>query len=395
MGWNIGIPSLKLNNVGKKSKHCGSFAGVAMEALEERKGRDPDIDPERSKLNIYEGITSAAELMEYSKKHVQELSDQQRAAGGRKIRDDAVVMCSTIIKPPAAMMATLSREEQIRFLRDAQEKLDEIIGPDNCRSLAIHFDEEGAHLHRLWEPVTEDGRLCAKELHNIKFFGRLNREMPEHLRSRGWDIDDCQAYDAAKDELEKNEERKERKKKSGRSSAVYKREMEQQIKALEKETDRLQEQLQEQNQLYNELQELNEKNLEIIAENEKIIADQQEVLQLISDYDEYLDEAEQVNKDLNEMENLCKDMPKQAKPFYQGAASVWLQEAERWIQRLRRLIENGIRRLKIFEKRYSIEEPLSVPAEKRKMELDAQILGAAGRSPTGHEITHEKELGGR
>lgn len=397
MGWNIGIPSLKLNNVGKKSKHCGSFAGVAMEALEERKGRDPDIDRERSHLNIYEGIATAAELMEYSKKHVQELSDQQRAAGGRKIRDDAVVMCSTIIKPPAAMMATLSRDEQIRFLRDAQEKLDEIIGPDNCRSLAIHFDEEGAHLHRLWEPVTEDGRLCAKELHNIKFFGRLNREMPEHLRSRGWDIDDCQAYDAAKDELEQDEERKERKKKSGRSSAVYKQEMEQKIKTMEKESSHLQEQVKAQESRYLEIAAANEENNrfieqqnEIIDRQAEIIQDQIETMNLIQNYDQYLEEAELVNQDLDELENLCKDMPQQAKPFHQTAAKAWLQEAEKWIQRLRRLIEGTLIRLKIFEKFYEIEEPLSEPAEKRKLELDAKIAGAAEKAQKAAENAPER-----
>ena len=38
MGWTIGIPSLKLNNTGTKSKHCGNFKSVAEEALMERKG---------------------------------------------------------------------------------------------------------------------------------------------------------------------------------------------------------------------------------------------------------------------------------------------------------------------------------------------------------------------
>lgn len=391
MGWNIGIPSLKLNNVGKKSKHCGSFAGVAMEALEERKGRDPDIDRERSHLNIYEGITTAAELMEYSKKHVQELSDQQRAAGGRKIRDDAVVMCSTIIKPPAAMMATLSREEQIRFLRDAQEKLDEIIGPDNCRSLAIHFDEEGAHLHRLWEPVTEDGRLCAKELHNIKFFGRLNREMPEHLRSRGWDIDDCQAYDAAKDELEQDEERKERKKKSGRSSAVYKQEMEQKIKILEKESADLQKQLQEQRQSYNEICVVIEENLKIAAKNEETIQEQREILQLIQDYDEYREEAAQIEQDLDLMEETYNELPAAKKLFQQAAATTWLERMTQILQDIRRLIEAGIRRLKIFEKDFGVQEPLSMPVEKRKLDLDAKIFGASQKAQKAAENAPERK----
>lgn len=377
MGWNIGIPSLKLNNIGKKSKHCGSFAGVAMEALEERKGRDPDIDPDLAHLNMYEGITSAKELMAYSQQHVQELSDQQRAAGGRKIRDDAVVMCSTIIKPPAEMMAGMSREDQIRFLQDAAEKLSEIVGAGNVKSKAYHFDEQGGHLHVLWEPITEDGRLCAKELHNIKFFGRLNREMPEHLRSRGWDIDDCQAYDAAKDELEQDEERKERKKKSGRSSAVYKQEMEQKIKAMEEKSANLQEQLQGQCQSYDEICAVIEENLKIAAKNEETIQEQREILKLIQDYDEYREEAAQIEQDLDLMEATYNELPAAKKLFQQAAATSWLERMTQILQDIRRLIEAGIRRLKIFEKDYGVQKPLSAPVEKRMMDLDAKIFDAS------------------
>lgn len=401
MGWNIGIPSLKLNNVGKKSKHCGSFAGVAMEALEERKGRDPDINPELSHLNIYEGITSARELMEYSKKHVQELSDRQREAGGRKIRDDAVVMCSTIIKPPAEMMAKMSIEDQTRFLRDACEKLEEIVGAENVRSKAFHFDEQGGHLHVLWEPMTEDGRLCAKELHNIKFFGRLNREMPEHLRSRGWDIEDCQAYDAAKDELENDENRKKEKKESGRSSAVYKRDMERQAKAMERKVTEMQEQLKEQETRYMEIATANEENNKVIEdqnaiidEQAAIIAEQRETLQLIQDYDEYQAEADQLEKDLNLMEDTYNELPAAKKLFQQSAAAAWLERMHQILQDIRRLIEAGIRRLKIFERDFQVEEPLSVPVERRKLELDKQIFGAAERAGKDEEQAQEAKKSG-
>lgn len=392
MGWTIGMPSLKLNNVGKKSKHCGSFAGVAMEALEERKGRDPDIDPERSRLNIYGGITSAAELMEYSKKHVKELSDAQRAAGKRGIREDAVVMCSTIIKPPTEMMDAMSREEQTRFLLDAMEKLDEVIGPKNGRSYAIHFDEQGAHLHRLWEPMTEDGRLCAKDLHDIKFFGRLNREMPEFLRSRGWDIDDCDCYDAAKEELENDEERKAQRKQNGRSSAVYKRDMERaakkvkaQVEVLEQKVGSLETELKKQEKLYNELREVNEKNLQVIENNRNIINEQEETLQLIQDYDEYRSEAAQIDQDMDLLEAAAKELPEAKKLFQQAAATTWIKRMSQILLDIRRLIEAGIRRLKIFENRYVVEKRLSEPAEKRAASLDEQIFGAGKRTLPGTE----------
>lgn len=239
MGWQIGLPSLKLNNTGAKSKHCGGFAQVASEALEERQGRDPDIDHEKSNENIYSGFRSAAELQEYSRKHVEELSSKQIAAGGRKIRGDAVVMCATIIKPPAAMMNELSREDQTRFFKDSMEKFAEIIGKDNVKSSVIHFDELGSHMHVFWEPMTADGRLCAKEMHNLQFFSELNREMPEHLRSRGWDIADCNAYDQAEEKAKTEKEKAEERAKKGRPSGAYKADAEREKVKLMQEVDRL------------------------------------------------------------------------------------------------------------------------------------------------------------
>ena len=241
MGVMIGMPCMKLNNAGKSSAKCGSFGAVAAEALEERQGKDPDIDHERTTENLYTGFRTAAELQEYSRQHVSELSEKQRAEGKRGIRGDAVVMCATIIKPPAAFMETLSREDQIRFLKDAEEKLDELIGGrQNSKASVIHFDEQGAHLHKFWEPMTDDGRLCAKDKMNLKFFNRLNREMPQHMRSRGWDINDCKAYDEnAEKELAAEQEKSAQRKKAGKTSVQFKAEAERQKNELCEEIDAL------------------------------------------------------------------------------------------------------------------------------------------------------------
>lgn len=224
MGWTVGIPSLKLNNAGTKSKHCGNFQSVAAEALKERQGHDPDINPELAAKNRYIGFSTAAELVAYSNAHIAQLRD----AKGRALRKDAVVMCVTIFKPPAALMASLSDEEQDRLLDDGVEKIRQIVGEENVKSEAKHYDELGGHVHVFWEPMTEDGRLCAKERHNLQFLSRLNREIPEYLRSKGWDIENCNAYDAAMNELEKAQHRQ----KNGRSSAVYKADAERQLRYI-------------------------------------------------------------------------------------------------------------------------------------------------------------------
>lgn len=246
MGWKIGAPSLKLNNAGTVSKHCGDFGSVAREALQEREGHDPDIDQSRAELNRYQGFQTAAELQAFSAQHVDELRD----AAGRKLRKDAVVMCATILKPPAAYMNSLPMSDQRRFLDDANEAFAEIIGQGNIKSRADHFDELGAHSHVFWEPMTEDGRLCAKEMHNLQFFGRVNRELPEKLRAKGWAIEDCEMYDAAKEQYERQKNEN-----AGRSSVAFKAEAEKQkaeiledIKDLQEERKELSQEVTEQRQ---------------------------------------------------------------------------------------------------------------------------------------------------
>lgn len=242
MGYTIGMPSIKLNNVGQKSKHCGSFKKVAEEALAERLGLDLDINKELTDQNIYKGFRTAEDLMQYSLEHIAEL-DFNRPEGTRKIRADAVVMCGTILKPPAEMMINLSREQQQKFLEDAVEDFSKIVREDNVKSVVLHFDERVPHAHVFWEPMTEDGRLCAKEMHNLKFFGRLNREMPEMLRKQGWNIDNCQAYDKAEEDKKREEMgeekyreyRKEKRKNRGKDSKEFKEIAEKKLQEINSE----------------------------------------------------------------------------------------------------------------------------------------------------------------
>lgn len=149
-------------------------------------------------------------------------------------------MVSTIFKPPFEFMETLSQEQQRRFLNDCREIFGGIVGEENIKSTAYHWDEICGHVLVFWEPMTKDGRLCAKDMHNIEFFNTVNRKVPQELRKRGWDIADCKMYDAAEEEekmskmtaLEKREylqERNARKIQSGRSSLRFKMEKNKQL----------------------------------------------------------------------------------------------------------------------------------------------------------------------
>lgn len=293
MGFTIGMPAIKLSSTeGKGGRHSGNLSKVAEEALSERLGKDLDINPELTHTNQYlpcningeiKTITSAKELIQYSDDWVEkrnkevkenndiirplirELNRQRKIAGEKKLGDkdalaiinkerekngepplklmakiksDAVLMCNAIIKPPMAFMETLTREQQERFLLDSFDKFKELVGEDNVKAAVIHWDELNPHIHIFWQPVTDDGRLCAKELFDIKFLDKLNREMPQYLREKGWEIDDCDAYDieeaqkireeqGEKAYREYNEKRRQERadKKSGRGSKKFKDDM--------------------------------------------------------------------------------------------------------------------------------------------------------------------------
>lgn len=227
MGYKIGMPCMKLNNAGNKSKHSGSFGGVSMEALEERKGRDPDINPSLSYLNQTFGFSTARQLLAYSDHHVKKMNETLHEEGKRGIRKDAVRMIVTIFKPPADLMLELSNEEQTELLTDCLNEFSDLVGSDRIKAASMHFDERSPHVHVFWEPMTEDGRLCAKDVLNLKMYNTINHEMPKRLRKLGWDmIDDCQCYDADKETQltakEREQAYKERTAKNGRTSAQYK-----------------------------------------------------------------------------------------------------------------------------------------------------------------------------
>lgn len=427
MGFKIGLPSLKLNNAGVRTRNCGDFGAVAREALKEREGHDPDIDPERAALNQYVGYQTAAELQEYSRKHVEQLRD----AKGRRLRSDAVVMCVTLIKPPAAYMAKLSPDQQKKFLNDGYEILAEIIGKENIKSRADHYDEQGPHLHVFWEPITPDGRLCAKEMHNLVFFGRVNKEMPEKLRERGWDlIEDCEMYDAAKEQYEQIQ----KKNQNGRSSMKFKAdaerakeqlereisEMSERMEDLQEQSDKIQaesaqlqqqlrerqDQLQEQQRilretdqkqrkaaaLYDEYARINEANLGVIdrnralmqrqetliKQNDETLVAQEDALDLIVNYEEYLDEGDELDQNLDLIENAAQTIPGSTRLFRGGEISSWMRQVEDLLLRLRTIVDGGIRRLQIYENTNQIEAErrISEPLLKRAASLDDQIRGA-------------------
>lgn len=393
MGVMIGMPCMKLNNAGKSSAKCGSFGAVAAEALEERQGKDPDIDHERTTENLYTGFRTAAELQEYSRQHVAELSEKQRAEGKRGIRGDAVVMCATIIKPPAAFMETLSRKDQIRFLNDAKDKLEEVVGKENVKSTVMHFDEQGGHLHTFWEPMTEDGRLCAKERMNLKFFNRLNREMPQHMRSRGWDIDDCKAYDEqAEKDLAAEQEKSAQRKKAGKTSVQFKAEAERQKNELCEQIDGLKEDLQQAKQDLAATRRQAEDAEKRKKKAEERLEELVEPIHTLEEYNSTADKAEDIVAALEASEKAVEGLQRLSDlvPFYnRRKASKEIQEVSKGLGKLFKIANDLVRRL------FGFEELTEMPKKKRRSPSLEDRIRSAERKSNQHRDERSRDVGDR
>jgi len=104
------------------------------------------------------------------------------------IRKDAVVMTSTLVTSDSEYFKKLSNEEQKEFFKKSFEFLKEKYGEKNIISATVHMDEATPHMHLCSVPLTEDGRLSAKNIFDRKALLNLQDELPKYLQSNGFDI---------------------------------------------------------------------------------------------------------------------------------------------------------------------------------------------------------------
>lgn len=224
----VGAPVLKLDRQAhKQGQRAGNVRAVCLEALGERAGEDPDIDRKKTKDNIYYGdFRSGQELAEHYENMASEYVSTDKNGKEKRLRSDAGIAFSGIIKPLSDDFDKFSRKKQLAFLKDS---LDIVRGIYAVRGMdidqaVVHVDEGCPHLHYFgYDPEYKLGRKLG-----LKLYDALNREYPEEMRKRGWPVDSLTGWKeatAGMTEEQKEEYKAKRpKKKHGRSSAEYKAE---------------------------------------------------------------------------------------------------------------------------------------------------------------------------
>lgn len=234
MGFNCGMPVLTLDNLAHKSgdKH-GNAKKVVYEAFEERQGKDSDIDRARTADNIYfsfehgeKAFRKGEELYNYWQAQA---DSHTCVANGkeRKMRSDAKIGFTGIIKPDADYINNMTHDEQMRFCKDAMGIVLDIYKKQGLTidAAVIHVDEMATHIHYFGH---DESYKMSKKV-NLGLYDKLNREFPARMRGKGWELNDLTGYKEATsgmtdDELHeyKAKKRSERRERHNKSSQEYK-----------------------------------------------------------------------------------------------------------------------------------------------------------------------------
>ncbi|MCL4578358.1 MobV family relaxase [Staphylococcus aureus] len=143
-----------------------------------------DIDLENSYLN-YDLVND--NLIDFNQKIDEKI--EQNYKGERKIRKDAVKHIDGLITSDNSFFEQLTPEETKMFFEHAKSFLEQEYGKDNLLYATVHMDELTPHMHYGVVPITEDGRLSAKEvLGNKKALTEFQDRFNEHINSCGYDL---------------------------------------------------------------------------------------------------------------------------------------------------------------------------------------------------------------
>lgn len=125
------------------------------ERTKEKYASNPDIDPSRTHLNFH--------LIKPERKYRAE-SEKQIAEAGCRTRSDSVRVVEALITATPEFFKGKKRSELKEFFNEALEFIKQNQAPETIISAVVHLDEKSPHMHLCFVPLTEDKRLCAKEI---------------------------------------------------------------------------------------------------------------------------------------------------------------------------------------------------------------------------------------
>lgn len=136
--------------------------------------RDGHIDAERASDNYYIPLASDREPGHAYDAYKTRLSEIKHMD-----RKDVVHMASWVVTLPK------DADDADAFFASVTAFLCDRYGRENAISAIVHADETTPHLHFLFVPATEDGRLCAKEVLCRSDLRTFHADLQKHLQKHG------------------------------------------------------------------------------------------------------------------------------------------------------------------------------------------------------------------
>ena len=110
-------------------------------------------------------------------------------SGKRAIRKDAIKHVDGLITSDNEFFNKLNEEETNQFFRDSLDFLEQEYGKENMLYATVHLDEKVPHMHFGFVPLTDDGRLSAKEkLGNKKAMTELQDRFNQYVNAKGYEL---------------------------------------------------------------------------------------------------------------------------------------------------------------------------------------------------------------
>ena len=151
------------------------------ERTKEKYESNPDIDPTRTHLNFH--------LIKPERKYRAE-AEKQIAEAGCRTRSDSVRVVEALITATPEFFKGKKRAEIKEFFNEALEFIKQNQAPETIISAVVHLDEKNPHMHLCFVPLTEDKRLCAKEiLGNKKKLTEWQDKYWEHMVKKYPDLE--------------------------------------------------------------------------------------------------------------------------------------------------------------------------------------------------------------
>jgi hypothetical protein len=140
-----------------EKRQIGSCAAIEKhhERKKEQYKSNPNIDPALTPLNYH--------LVQPTKSYRMTALERIEEVGAKR-RKDSVILQDGLLTASPEWIRDKSPQEQTEFFNYAYEFLKERYKEENFVSAVVHLDEATPHMHFVFVPITEDGRLSSKDV---------------------------------------------------------------------------------------------------------------------------------------------------------------------------------------------------------------------------------------